>query len=337
MKETDMNSITKQAENFKPRISVAPMMDWTDRHCRYFHRLICPQIFLYTEMVSTGAILHGDKNRHLMFSAIEKPLALQLGGSDAPMLEQCAKIGADYGYDEINLNCGCPSDRVQEYEFGACMMKRPDHVGKCFEAMQKGAGLVPVSIKCRIAVDDEAEFPFLDRFIKATSNAGCKKFTIHARKAWLNGLSPKENREIPPLRYDIAADIKQAYPGVSFELNGGIKTISDIKNALQSFDRAMIGREAYQNPWFLNDIAIEFFGGSGRSRLDIARAMIPYMESQKADNGTPYKAVTRHMLGLFNGIRGGRHWRQTLSEEAKDAQNASDLIEKALKKIEVPT
>lgn len=300
----------------KPLISIAPMMDWTNRHCRFFHRLISPHAVLYTEMVTTGAIIYGDRDRHLAFSPQEHPVVLQLGGSDPQALAECAKIAAEeYGYDEINLNCGCPSDRVQNGSFGACLMNDPDLVASCVEAMAN-AVKIPVSVKCRIGIDDCDERPFLDRFISTISQAGCSRFTIHARKAWLKGLSPKENREIPPLCYDIAAEIKTHYPHLHIGLNGGVSSIEQIKDNAPLFDSIMIGREAYQNPWFLHQIESEYLGNHRDiERHDIVEQMIPYMEQQMAA-GIPLKSMTRHILGLYHEQRGGKKWRQILSQEA---------------------
>ena len=291
------------------------MMDWTDRHCRYFHRLISPNVHLYSEMVTTGALLHGDRDRHLRFNGAEHPVALQLGGNDPAALAECARMGEEYGYNEINLNCGCPSDRVQNGAFGACLMATPEVVAAAVKSMAE-AVKIPVTVKCRIGIDDCEEFSFLDRFVGTVADAGCKRFIIHARKAWLNGLSPKENREIPPLRYDIVRAIKDKYPELTFVLNGGITRTCDIKNHLQVFDGVMIGREAYQNPWFLSAIEVEIFGTTHvRPRHTVARAMIPYIEAQEGQYGTPAKTITRHMLGLYNGLPGARGFRRALSEQ----------------------
>lgn len=307
--------ITKM-KNDKPYIAVAPMMDWTDRHCRYFHRLLSPHAHLYAEMVTTGALLHGDRDRFLRFSEEEQPVALQLGGSDPAELAACAKMGEAYGYDEINLNCGCPSDRVQSGRFGACLMKEPETVAACVAAMADAVS-VPVTVKCRIGIDDSDDFSFLNNFVEKVSKAGCQKFIIHARKAWLKGLSPKENREKPPLRYDLAARIRDAHPRITFILNGGIATIEQVKNNLKEFAGIMIGREAYQNPWFLAEMEREFFNASAiPTREAVARAMIPYIEEQARRHGTPAKSITRHMLGLYNGLPGARTWRRVLSETA---------------------
>lgn len=313
-----------------PDISVAPMLDWTDRHCRYFLRLLAPNIRLYTEMITTGAILFGDKARHLDFDPSEQPLALQLGGSDPHALALCAKIGVDYGYQEINLNCGCPSDRVQNGSFGACLMKTPEIVADCVTAMRQAVD-IPVTVKCRIGVDDCDDIPFLMNFIETIRAAGCETFIIHARKAWLKGLSPKENREIPPLRYDIAALIRDTYPDLKIILNGGIKGCEQVETLLPQFDGLMIGREAYSNPYFLSQIEERHFNTPLPNREEIALAMIPYMERQGRDYGTPVKSITRHMLGLYQGQRGGRAWRRILSTESfKQGVEAPALIRLAL-------
>lgn len=313
-----------------PYVSIAPMLDWTDRHCRFFHRLISPHAVLFTEMITTGAIIYGDKERHLGFSKQEHPVVLQLGGSDPAALATCAKIAAEeYGYDEVNLNCGCPSDRVQNGSFGACLMNEPKIVAGCVAAM-KAVVDIPVTVKCRIGIDECEERPFLERFVRTVMDAGCGAFTIHARKAWLKGLSPKENREVPPLRYDIAAEIKQKYPQLKVILNGGLSDLAQIKEQLNVFDGVMIGREAYQNPWSLSEIEREIFGNTREiTRYDIIEQIIPYLEEQMA-RGVPLKSMTRHILGLFHDQRGGKKWRQIISQEAHlpDTQ-ARDLLERA--------
>ena len=328
---------TSQGNSFisdVPHVSVAPMMDWTDRHCRYFHRLISPHVRLYTEMVTTGAMIHGDCERFLRFNAEEHPVALQLGGSDPKALAECAKIGEDFGYDEINLNCGCPSDRVQSGNFGACLMAEPELVAECYTAMANTVD-IPVTIKCRIAIDEEEEFPFLNKFIDTISKAGCKNFIVHARKAWLSGLSPKENRDTPPLRYDIVSDIKNLYPDLNFVLNGGIKTIEETQKNLSVFDGVMIGREAYSNPYILAEIERKVFGNHDiQGRKKIALAMIPYIERQQKDYGVPVKSITRHMIGLFHHQPGAKQWRRYISENAHQADSAKDLIEGALQAAE---
>jgi len=256
-------------------------MDWTDRHCRYFHRLIAPSLTLYTEMVTTGALLFGDVDRHLRFDEAEHPVVLQLGGSDPKALAKSAKLGEDYGYDEINLNCGCPSNRVQSGSFGACLMKEPDLVATCIKAMRDVVS-IPVHVKCRIGIDDSEDYIFLHDFIDIVSNkGGCKTFIIHARKAWLKGLSPKENREIPPLQYDIVHKIKEEFPHLDIQINGGFKTLEDAQSQ-PMLNGVMIGREAYQNPWFLRTLEEQFHGTKNLpSAEDVALAMIPYMQKQQ--------------------------------------------------------
>lgn len=320
MRKAAQNSSFKHA-----RLSVAPMIDWTDKHCRAFHRLLSPNALLYTEMITTGAILNGDADRHLAFSKAEHPVALQLGGSDPADLATCAKTGQDYGYDAINLNCGCPSDRVQKGKFGACLMAEPSLVADCVAAMTQ-AVTIPVTVKCRIGIDDSDDYPFLERFVTQVMGAGCDTFIIHARKAWLKGLSPKENREIPPLRYDIAAQIKEKFPQLTIILNGGLTTIDQVKDALDIFDGVMIGREAYNNPYFLTDMELAFFGTPQPDRFDICNKMVSYIEGQTST----IHSTTRHMLGLFNGLRGARQFRQILSTDAHTATSAQDVMEKAL-------
>lgn len=314
----------------KTHISVAPMMDWTDRHCRYFHRLISPNAMLYTEMVTTGAILHGDRDRFLRFSKQEHPVVLQLGGSSPEELATCAKLAQDYGYDEVNLNCGCPSDRVQSGRFGAILMESPELVARCIEAMDKAVD-IPVSIKCRIGIDEQDSFEFLENFVRQTSEAGCASYTIHARKAWLQGLSPKENREVPELNYGRVQAIKEAFPHLIFYLNGGIQNTDFILKNATIYDGFMIGREAYQNPYMLAEIEEKIFGNTiTRSREEAALAMIPYAQAQYKTYGTPIKSITRHMMGLFQGLPGAKKWRRYLSENAhQDAENAQ-IIEHAM-------
>ncbi len=316
-----------------PHISIAPMMDWTDRHCRYFHRLLSPNVRLYTEMVTTGALIHGDVDRHLRFDPMEHYVALQLGGSEPDDLATCARLGADYGYDEINLNCGCPSERVQKGAFGACLMAEPDTVARGVESMAKAVS-IPVTVKCRIGIDDCDTEPFLRRFIDRVSNAGCSMFIIHARKAWLKGLSPKENRDIPPLDYDLPARIKADYPHLQIIVNGGIKTVEETRTHLNRVDGVMIGREAYQNPAFLTALERDIFGNPAPlEATEAALAMIPYTERQIHSYGTPINSVTRHMIGLFQGSRGSRAWRRTLSTEPHQPGAKPQLIEKALQNL----
>lgn len=313
-------------------LSVAPMIDWTDRHCRFFHRQISPHALLYTEMITTGAILHGDLEKLLRFSEDEHPTALQLGGSDPTDLARAAKTGEEWGYNEINLNCGCPSDRVQKGRFGACLMNEPDLVADCIKAMQDAVS-IPVTIKCRIGIDDSEEYEFLQSFIDKNSSIGCKKFVIHARKAWLKGLSPKENREIPPLRYDIAARIKHEFPHLSIILNGGINKTCQIPEIQKKFDGVMIGREAYQNPWFLAELEQHFYGTPLPDRFRIVDKMVDYIRERHMQSGMPIHSTTRHMLGLFNGQRGAKHWRQTLGGQAHAATDPRVLFDEALSQI----
>lgn len=312
-------------------LSVAPMMDWTDRHCRYFHRLISPHARLYTEMVTTGALLHGDVDRFLRFDETEHPVALQLGGSDAKDLAKCAKLGADYGYDEINLNCGCPSDRVQNGRFGACLMKEPDHVADCVAAMHDAVD-IPVTVKCRIGIDDQDDYAFLDEFVGKIADKGCTTFIVHARKAWLSGLSPKQNREIPPLDYDRVKAIKAAYPDLRIIVNGGVKETAPALEHLQSFDGVMIGREAYSNPYFLAELDKEVFGAESMPDRDqIALKMMEYARTQFDQHETPIKSITRHILGLYHHQHGSKAWKRTLSTLPYEAGADEQVIESALK------
>lgn len=319
-----------QASHDEYKLCVAPMMDWTDRHCRYFHRLISPHARLYTEMVTTGALLHGDVERFLRFDEIEHPVALQLGGSDAQDLAQCAKMGADQGYDEINLNCGCPSDRVQSGRFGACLMKEPDHVAYCVEAMIERVD-IPVTVKCRIGIDEQDDFEFLDRFVSTIADKGCTTFIIHARKAWLKGLSPKQNREIPPLDYARVEKLKKLYPDLRIILNGGITTAADTQDHLKAFDGVMIGREAYSNPFILAEIDNAIYGTALPERDEIAAKMANYAQVQFEKHQTPIKSITRHILGLFHHQHGAKAWKRTLSTLPYEQDADHSVIESALK------
>lgn len=312
-------------------VSIAPMMDWTDRHCRYFLRLISPHALLYTEMVTTGAIQHGNKEWLLAFHPHEHPIALQLGGSDPQQLAACAQIGEGFGYDEINLNVGCPSDRVQTGRFGACLMAEPDLVAECVAAMANAVS-IPVTVKTRIGIDEQDSYEALCHFIATVAAAGCDAFIIHARKAWLKGLSPKENREIPPLRYDVARQLKQDFPMIQITLNGGLKTAAEINQQLQDFDGVMIGRAAYHNPYLLAAIERDVFNHQSPSRLGIAEQLIPYIEGVLAD-GFKLHQVTRHILGLFHGEPGARIWRRHLSEHATMPGAGIEVVEEALRKI----
>ncbi|QDL54817.1 tRNA dihydrouridine(20/20a) synthase DusA [Rhodoferax aquaticus] len=297
------------------RLSVAPMMDWTDRHCRYFHRLLSKRALLYTEMVTTGALLHGDVPRHLQYSAQEHPLALQLGGSEPADLAHSARLGASWGYDEINLNCGCPSERVQRGAFGACLMNEPSLVADCVKAMVDVVD-VPVTVKHRIGIDKDESYSFVRDFVGTVAEAGCNTFIVHARNAWLQGLSPKENREIPPLRYEIIAMLKADFPDLVVCVNGGIKTNVEIASHLQACDGVMIGREAYHNPWLLSQWDTIFYGApaDSLSRESVEEQMVEYMELEQARNGQGWYGIARHMLGLRHGLAGSRKWRQLWSD-----------------------
>ncbi len=298
------------------RLAVAPMLDWTDRHCRYFLRLITRDTLLYTEMVTTGALIHGDRDRHLGFDPMEHPVALQLGGSDPQAMALCARRGADWGYDEININVGCPSDRVQNGRFGACLMAEPQVVADCVAAM-KGAVEIPVTVKTRIGIDERDSYGELVDFVGQVAEAGCDALIVHARKAWLQGLSPRENREIPPLRYDWVQRLKGDFPSLAVVINGGIQTLDAAVELLRGLDGVMIGREAYQNPWILAQADRLIFGDPALtpSRLRVLERFLPYVEQGLAA-GVPLNAMTRHILGLFQGQPGARAWRRHLSENA---------------------
>jgi len=312
------------------RLSVAPMMDCTDRFDRFFLRQISAQTLLYTEMVTTGAILKGDRERYLRFDSAEHPVALQLGGADPADLAACARVGEDFGYDEINLNVGCPSDRVQSGRFGACLMAEPQLVAEGVGAMQDAVS-VPVTAKCRIGIDDREDYAFLQEFVGAVRNAGCQTVIIHARMAILSGLTPKQNREIPPLRYDVAARIKADFPDLEVILNGGVADLDEAADHLDTFDGVMIGRAAYHTPWILAEADARVFGTSpaARARDEVVHAMLPYVEKQ-VSTGVPLQRITRHMLGLFHGQPGGRAWRRYLSENAHRPGAGPEVLEKAL-------
>jgi tRNA-dihydrouridine synthase A len=297
------------------RTSVAPMLDWTDRHCRYFHRLLSKRTRLYTEMVTTGALLHGSVARHLRFNAEEHPVALQLGGSEARDLATAAKLGEQWGYDEINLNCGCPSERVQRGAFGACLMAEPNTVADGVKAMRDAVG-IPVTVKHRIGIDKIESYAFVRDFVGTVAEAGCEVFIVHARNAWLQGLSPKENREIPPLRFDMAYQLKKDFPHLVIAVNGGVTTLAQMQDHLQHVDGVMLGREAYHNPWLMTAWDASFYGNAPASlrREDVEEAMVAYMERAHAEDGCPWYAIARHMLGLYHGQRGARLWRQVWSD-----------------------
>ncbi len=313
------------------RLTVAPMMDWTDRHCRAFHRLLAPDARLYTEMVHAQAVIHGDRERLLGFDAAEHPVALQLGGSDPAHLAQATRIGVEHGYDEVNLNVGCPSDRVQAGRFGACLMREPALVADCIAAMIAAAGAVPVTVKCRLGVDELEDYDVFLAFVDTVAATGCGTFVVHARKAWLQGLSPKENREIPPLRYDWVHRLKRERPGLRVLLNGGLSDVDAAVAALDHVDGVMIGRAAYHEPWRLHlmDRAMFPSAASETTRADVLRAFRPYTEACLA-RGTALKHLTRHVLGLFHGQPGGRLFRQVLSEGAARPGADWSLVEQAL-------
>lgn len=315
------------------RLSVAPMMDWTDTQCRVFHRALAPHARLYTEMVHANAVIHGDRDRLLAMDPVEHPVALQLGGSEPELLAQAARIGAEHGFDEINLNCGCPSDRVQAGRFGACLMREPALVADSVAAMV-AACEVPVTVKCRLGVDDDQHYEVFLAFIERVAAAGCRMFVVHARNAWLKGLSPKENREVPPLRYDWAYRLKQDHPELQVIVNGGIASQADATAHLAHSDGAMLGRAAYHDPYLLHRLDVAWFGGELRSRAELLRGLRPYVEGQLA-RGVALKHITRHLLGLFHGERGGRAFRQVLSEGAHRPGADWSLVERALALTEV--
>jgi tRNA-dihydrouridine synthase A len=332
-----------KASKYKPRrISVAPMMDWTDRHCRVFHRQITRHTWLYTEMVTTGALLHGDVPRHLDFSEQEHPVALQLGGSEPADLAKSAKLGEQWGYDEINLNCGCPSERVQKGAFGACLMAEPALVADCVKAM-RDAVAIDVTVKHRIGIDTFDTYDFVRDFVGTVTEAGCGTFIVHARNAILKGLSPKENREIPPLRYEVAYQLKRDFPELEILINGGMKTHAEIDMHLQHVDGVMIGREAYHNPYMMAGFDARYFGDDApvKSRAEVLQAMLPYIRDQLAlhgqavtGGGMRLNSITRHLLGLMTGLPGARGFRQTLSDSKKLAAGDPALLFEALARMQ---
>jgi tRNA-dihydrouridine synthase A len=310
------------------RFAVAPMMDWTDRHCRFFHRRLTRRALIYTEMITTAAMIHGNRARMLAHDPAEHPIALQLGGCDPAALAQCARIGVDFGYDEINLNVGCPSDRVQEGRFGACLMAEPALVGDCVVAM-KAAVAVPVTVKCRIGIDDQDSERSLEEFACAVEQAGVDALIVHARKAWLQGLSPRENREVPPLDYERVFRLKAGHPRLPVVLNGGVASVEQAAALLDRVDGVMMGRAAYQEPWRLLAVDPLVFGEPepAASAKAAARAMLPYIESEQA-RGARLSSITRHMLGLFRGVPGARAFRRRLATEAvKPGADAQVLVD----------
>ncbi len=308
------------------------MMDWTDRHCRYFHRLLAPHALLYTEMVTTAAVRHGDRERLLAFDPAERPLALQLGGGEPEDLAFAAALGEAFGYDEINLNCGCPSPRVQKGAFGAALMAEPERVADCVAAMREAVAL-PVTVKCRIGIDERDDYAFFARFVETVAAAGCTVFVVHARKALLTGLSPRENREIPPLRHDVPRRLKAERPDLVVVANGGIRTLAEVRDHLTRVDGVMLGREAYRNPWRLAELDRALFGaGAPVDRGEVVEAMVAYAE-RAARHGVPLKAIARHMLGLFNGLPGARSWRRFLGEGMVRDGATPDLLRKAAARV----
>ncbi|WP_237057920.1 tRNA dihydrouridine(20/20a) synthase DusA [Microbulbifer sediminum] len=315
--------------SFSHRFCTAPLLDWSDRHCRYMWRLLSKRAVVYSEMVTTGAIIHGDQARHLQFDPAEQPVALQLGGSDPAELAECARIAEDWGYNEINLNCGCPSDRVQSGRFGACLMAEPDVVAECLAAM-RAAVSVPVTVKHRIGIDDMEDYAGLTRFVEAQAAVGITTFIVHARKAWLNGLSPKENREIPPLKHEMVYQLKRDYPQLEIVLNGGINTIDECREHLRHVDGVMLGRAAYQTPNLLAEVDSALFGGQpGPGPVEVVELMLPYIERELAA-GQRLNHITRHMLGLFQGLPGARRFRRHLSENAHKKGAGVEVVEQAL-------
>jgi tRNA-dihydrouridine synthase A len=314
------------------RLCAAPMMDWTDRHCRFFFRVLAPHAVVYSEMITTGALIHGDVPRHLDFHPAEHPLALQLGGSEPDALAHCARLAERWGYDEINLNCGCPSERVQRGAFGACLMAEPDLVADCVKAMRDAVS-IPVTVKHRLGIDREEDYGFVQRFVARLARAGCRTFIVHARNAVLKGLTPKDNREIPPLRYADAYRLKHDFPELEIVLNGGIATAEAVQAHLAHVDGVMLGRTAYHDPYRLTQIDRALFGGPPVTRADAVARMQRYAAEQRV-HGTPLRAIARHMLGLFQGEPGARTWRRMLSDATRLAQNDPALLGDALAAVE---
>lgn len=311
------------------RLAVAPMLDWTDRHCRAFHRLLAPSAWLYTEMVTTGALLHGDVPRHLRFNPCEHPVALQLGGSEPTDLARCAEMAQEWGYDEVNLNCGCPSERVQKGAFGACLMNEPQLVADCVQAMREACSL-PVSVKHRIGIDRIEDYAFVRDFIAKIEQAGCSIFIVHARNAWLKGLSPKENREVPPLRYEVVHQLKQEFPHLEILINGGLCDTASVLEQVRHVDGVMIGREAYQNPWALVEwqrVLYDEHWHPGHEQ--ILAQLAEYCRAEREAHGTPIRAVVRHILGLANGLPGARRFRQILSDPNELREADERLLQRA--------
>jgi tRNA-dihydrouridine synthase A len=326
----------------KWRLSVAPMMDWTDRHCRYFHRLLSKNTLLYTEMINAGAVVHGDVPRHLRYNLEEHPVALQLGGSEPDKLAMAARVAEEWGYDEVNINCGCPSERVQKGAFGACLMAEPDLVADCVKAMLDAVhdvSKMPITVKHRIGINKTEDTPesygFVRDFVGKVADAGCQTFIVHARNAWLKGLSPKENRDIPPLRYEIVHQLKADFPHLNIAINGGITTNVQIAEQLEGLDGVMVGREAYHNPWLLASWDEAFFGASpqtetrDKTRESVEAQMVSYMEREQMLQGTHWASIARHMLGLRHGLAGSRRWRQVWSDHKLRDTPPSEIMKLA--------
>jgi tRNA-dihydrouridine synthase A len=317
---------------FDHRLCTAPMMDWSDRHCRYFFRQLSRRAVVYTEMITTGALIHGDVERHLRFDAAEHPVALQLGGCAPAELAHCARLGEQYGYDEINLNCGCPSERVQHGAFGACLMAEPQLVADCIKAMRDAVS-IPVTVKHRLGIDGIEAYEFVQGFVAALAHAGCETFFVHARNAVLKGLSPKDNREVPPLKYDYAYRLKRDFPGLRIVVNGGVNTLDAIAAHLSRVDGVMLGRLAYHDPYVLAQAGVRLFGESPRSRPDIVADMFAYANDQ-VKRATPLRAIVRHMLGLYHGQPNARIWRRMLSDASLLAANRPGLLLDAMEATE---
>ncbi|MBX2868794.1 MAG: tRNA dihydrouridine(20/20a) synthase DusA [Acidiferrobacterales bacterium] len=321
---------------FEQSFSVAPMLDMTDRHCRAFLRLLSKRTRLYTEMMVTGSLIHGDRDRFLLFDSSEHPVAIQLGGSDPQQLALCAGYAEERGYDEVNLNVGCPSDRVKNGSFGACLMAKPELVAECVGAMIAAVN-IPVTVKTRIGIDDLDSYEALQRFIQLNIDAGCEHFIIHARKAWLQGLSPKQNRTVPPLHYDRVYQLKADFPDIKFSLNGGITSLAQAEEQYRYVDGVMVGRQAYHDPWILTEVDRQLFGEEDtdipQTRLEAIERFMPYIE-RELSSGVFLRHMTRHMLQLFHGQAGAKGWRRYLSEHGPRKGAGIEVIEQALKFVE---
>jgi tRNA-dihydrouridine synthase A len=315
------------------RFCLAPMMDWSDRHCRMFWRQLSKESLLYTEMITAPALINGDHKKLLDYNNEEHPIALQVGGSDPKQLAHAAKLAEQWHYDEINLNCGCPSDRVQQGTFGACLMAHPQLVADCIKAMQDACS-IPVTVKHRIGIDDQEDYPHMLEFVETIAATGCKTFIVHARKAWLNGLSPKENRDIPPLRYELVYQLKRERPDLEIIINGGIDHLDACHEHLKHVDGVMLGRSAYHNPYLLASVDQEFFGStkSTLDRTEVIQNYVPYIVDE-LQQGTRLQHITRHILGLFHGMPGGRNFRRVISEQAHQQNAGIDVLYRALAEL----